>query len=317
MKKTLLFAVPLILSLFLISPSFAQQGTINNNTGVGVAGGGQGQGQGQGQSINTEDNSVNNNNTPRNFPVPGGVGYGPVINYYGKPLPTAGFRPVETLLQYGNIFSEGALESILKGSDVIADLNVVREASVQPRAKYAKGETRWIYIVATTQVLPEHGLVGYITSEADNRKTDMLEVMAAAALKALREGADVLQIVAQGAARDTETSGWGVGFNTTQATMFHGSDQGAGTANVSSGGTGYSTAWAGMRDKPWIQCNALKSPTKIIGYEPKPEPKAEIPAAPKVSKSNTMKTETAAAPSPKEEPKVWGTINGKQVNKVN
>jgi hypothetical protein len=95
----------------------------------------------------------------------------------------------------------------------------------------------------------------------------MLEVVAQAALDALREGADVLQIVAQGASRDTETSGWGIGFNTTQATMMGGST-GSGGANVSSGGTGYSTAWAGMRDKPWIQANALKAPTKIVGAPP-------------------------------------------------
>jgi hypothetical protein len=258
----------------------------------------------------------------RGFPVPGGVGYGPVINYYGKPLPGSQFRPVESLLMYANVFSEGALEEIIrrgKDADLIVDLNVIRDRNVQARASYEKGETRWIKIVATTQMLPEHGIIGYITSESDDRKTDMMEVVAGAALAALREGADVMQIVAQGAARDTETSGWGIGFNTTMASNMNGHD---GTMNVSSGGTGYSTAWAGMRDKPWIQANALKAPVKIVGVVAKADPTdtdtktMQATAAPK---DDTMKVEKASVDAPiKEvkkdaEKKVWGTINGKTV----
>ena len=197
----------------------------------------------------------------RGFVVPGGVGYGPVINYYGKPLPTAQFRPVETLLMYGGWFSEGTLEKIVSGSsDTIHECEVVNEARYVPRAKADPNGTRWIRIIATTAVQENHGLVGYVTSEADDRKTSMLEVVAQAALDALRDGADVLQVVAQGAARDTETSGWGIGFNTTAAKMFDGDN----VSGVASGGTGYSSAWAGMRDKPWIQANALVSPDGMI-----------------------------------------------------
>jgi len=302
MKKALIVSITLIAFIFTAGMSYAQQGTIDNNTNTGAAAIGidntsQGQGQGQGQSINTTDNSTNTNEAQdRNFPIPGGVNFGPVINYYGKPLPGAQFRPVESLLMYANIFSEGALESIIKrgkDADLIVDLNVVRDRNVQIRAKYEEDETRWIKIVATTKMLPEHGLIGYITSEGDDRKTDMMEVIAGAALAALQEGADVLQIVAQGAARDTVTSGWGIGFNTTQA-MITGGGVGSGAdsgANISSGGTGYSSAWAGMRDKPWLQANALKSPTKVIGAQ---MAKAEtIPAKAKVTGDT--------APAPKED----------------
>jgi hypothetical protein len=244
---------------------------------------------GAGAAAWTDDHSTNTSNVDamdRAFPIPGRVGYGPVINYYGKPLPTAGFRPVESLLMYANIFSEGALESIItRGSnaDLITDLNIVRGKDVQVRASYEKGEARWIKIVATTEMQKDHGLIGYITCEADDRKTDMMEVVAGAALEALREGADVLQIVAQGASRDTETSGWGIGFNTTQATMLDGGSTGSGGANVSSGGTGYSAAWAGMRDKPWLQANALKAPAKIIGHIAKATPAPETPAKVKIT----------------------------------
>ncbi len=221
----------------------------------------QGQGQGQGQSIN--DNSKNEA-MQRGFANPGGVGYGPVINYYGKPLPTSQFRPVETLLQYSSMFTEGALEEIIcSGSDTIHELEVVNAKNMQERAKYEDGEPRWIKIIATTEMQKDHGLIGYATCEADDRKTSMLEVIARAALDALREGADVLQITAQGASRDTMTSGWGIGFNASGAKMFDGDNGSA----IMSGGTGYSTAWAGMRDKPWIQATALKAPEKIVAGE--------------------------------------------------
>lgn len=230
-------------------------GTIDTNVVTPVIGAdNQGQGQNQGQSINTVDNSVNE----RAFVNQGGVGYGHVINYYGKPLPTAQFRPVETLLEYGYVYNETALRSILKkGEDILHELEVVNGPSRVARAKPQKGEERYIKIVATTKKQEDHKIIGYCTSEAENRKTSMLEVMAAAALDALEEGADVLQITAQGASRDTMASGWGIGLSYTSASVD--SDSGS----VGSGGTGYSSAWAGMRDKPWIQANALKSPTPL------------------------------------------------------
>lgn len=224
----------------------------------------------------------------RGFNIPGEVKYGPVINYYGKPLPTAQFRPVESLLLYGSVFSEGALEEVLAGyEDIIHELEIVRGKNQQVRAKYEDGEVRWIKIIASSKKLDGHGIIGYVTAEADNRKTSMMEVVAQAALDALQEGADVLQIVAQGASRDTETSGWGIGFNTTQATI----SGSAGSANASSGGMGYSKAWAGMRDKPWLQANALKAPTKIVGeLLQKPVKTAEVKAAPKKAEKKVAKS---------------------------
>ena len=277
MKKLLVLSLVTVMA-FIGTNAFASDVTTGVATGALV---GQGQGQGQGQSI--DDHSVTNNKSEamdRAFPLQGGVGYGPVINYFGKPLPTAGFRPVETLLMYGGWFSEGTLERIIKKSDILHEMEVVNEARYVPRAKADPNGTRWIRVIATMNVQNAHGLVGYITCEADDRKTDMLEVLAQAALDALRAGADVLQITAQGAARDTETSGWGIGFNTTMASDL---GNGNGTMGVATGGTGYSKAWAGMRDKPWIQANALVSPEPVWKDldAAKPEKKAEKPAAEK------------------------------------
>ena len=273
MKKLLTIVSAISLVLFLTVPAMAllDDNSTNANAVVGEVG------------ASIDDHSTNNNTSEamdRAFPVPGGVNFGPVINYFGKPLPTAQFRPVETLLMYGGWFSEGTLEKIVsKSSDTITECEVVNGAKYVPRAKADPNGTRWIRIIATTAVQEKHGLVGYVTSEADDRKTSMLEVVAQAALDALRSGADILQVTAQGAARDTETSGWGIGFNTTAAKMFDGDN----VSGVASGGTGYSSAWAGMRDKPWIQANALVSPEPVWKdlEAAKPEKKAEKPAAEK------------------------------------
>ena len=249
MKKLLSIMFAITLTALLSLPTMAGQSASQSGaeaTGYGVVG---------------DINSGNTNDAmDRPFPLQGGVGYGPVINYFGKPLPTAGFRPVETLLMYGGWFSEGTLERIIKKSDILHEMEVVNEARYVPRAKADPNGTKWIRVIATMNVQNGHGLVGYITCEADDRKTDMLEVLAQAALDALRAGADVLQITAQGAARDTETSGWGIGFNTTIASDL---GNGQGTMGVATGGTGYSKAWAGMRDKPWIQANALVAPEAV------------------------------------------------------
>ncbi len=216
----------------------------------------------QNQSI--DDHSINEA-MERGFANPGHVNYGPVINYYGKPLPTSQFRPVESLLQYATLFNENALEMIVKkGQKILHELEVVNGPTQVVRAKYAEGKSRWIKIIATTKKQEDHGLIGFATSEAENRKTSMIEVVAAAALDAIEEGADVLQIVAQGASRDTMASGWGVGFSSTQAVMGSGAE-GTGGANTSVFGLGWSTTQAMMRDKPWIQANALKSPEHIEG----------------------------------------------------
>lgn len=234
-----------------------------NLVGTGAIGA-DNQAQGQGQSLNTVDNSINEA-MERGFANPGSVKYGPVINYYGKPLPTSQFRPVESLLLYGSLYNENALKRILKkGQNVMHELEVVNGPTQVVRAKYAEGKSRWIKIIATTKKQEGHRLIGLATSEAENRKTSMIEVVAAAALDALEEGADVLQIVAQGASRDTMASGWGVGFSSTQAVMGSGAE-GTGGANTSVLGLGWSTTQAMMRDKPWIQANALKAPKHIEG----------------------------------------------------
>jgi hypothetical protein len=255
MKKFLIVAIAACF-MFTTGIASAQQAT---NVNTGVIGGGQGQGQGQSQAINGPlyiDNSYHEASDlarGRQFANPATQQFGPVLNYFGQPLPSEGFQPVEQLLMYSCWFTEGSLESMLKGVEKAdAEFKVAnnRIAAAKPAAE--DGETKWIKIVISRDKYEgaNVGFKGFITAKSENRDTTMTEVMAKAALTAIENGCNVIHFTAQGAVRDVMASGWGIGFNTTQAQVYSGDLT---KSNVSSGGMGYSSAKAGTRDLPWLQ----------------------------------------------------------------
>jgi hypothetical protein len=186
----------------------------------------------------------------RQFAIPGDVQYGPVINYFGQPLPSEGFQPIEQLLMYSCWFTEGSLESMLKGVESAdAEFKVANKNIADAKTAGDIANTRWIKIIISRDK-QEGQLKGFITAKSENKDTTMTEVMAKAALTALKNGCNVIHFTAQGAVRDVMSSGWGIGFNTTQAQVYSGDLT---KSNVSSGGMGYSSAKAGTRDLPWLQ----------------------------------------------------------------
>lgn len=194
-----------------------------------------------------------NSEGKRGFVIPGEVRYGHMINSYSKPLPSEGFQRVEELIMYSCWFTEGSLESLLKGvEDVDAEFKIANERIIDAKLAAEDETTKWIKVIISKDKYVGSGKVGfkgYVTARSEHRNTTMTEVMAKAALISLENGCNVIHFTAQGAVRDTEASGWGIGFNTTQAQIYSGQDK----SNVSSGGMGYSRATAGTRDKPWLQ----------------------------------------------------------------
>jgi len=194
-----------------------------------------------------------NTNTVIAAPIPGSVQYGPVLNYFGQPLPSEGFQPVEQLIMYSCWFTNGSLKSMLKGvEDAEAEFKVANANIADAKPADEDGKTKWIKVVISrTKYEGQNvGFKGFITARSDDRRTTMTEVMAKAALTAVKNGCNVIHFTAQGAVRDVISSGWGIGFNTTQAQVY--SDN-LTRSNVSSGGMGYSSAKAGVRDLPWLQ----------------------------------------------------------------
>jgi len=202
----------------------------------------------------TQNNFAADLKDGRQFANPGQVSFGPLINYFGQPLPSEGFQPIEQIIMYSCWFTEGALESMLKGvEDVSAEFKVSNLRVADAKLAAEDGKTKWIKVVISRdkyEAIGDIGFKGFITARSEDRDTTMVETMAKAALTAVENGCNVIHFTAQGAVRDVEASGWGIGFNTTQASLAGG---GNGSSNVTSGGFGYSQGTAGTRDKPWLQ----------------------------------------------------------------
>lgn len=289
-----MIAVLCMLSLVMFSANVMADQT---NAGIGAgANADANAGATAGSAVNGDVGSNNISNDHRGFAIPGNVQYGPVINYFTKPLPSAGFQPVEEILMYGCFFTEGALEELASGGGTDASLKVVNAA---PMAKLdADGKTRWIKIVI--QKAPMSGLKfkGFVTATSDSMDATMVQVMGRAALEALKKGANVIHFTAQGAVRDAFSSGWGIGFGSTFAKMYNNSE-GQDISGVGYAGMGYSKAKAGMRDMPWLQGFALVDDTlvypKMETAAPAPK-KAEAPVvAPAVKKAEAPAPAAAKA----------------------
>jgi len=294
MKKTITTLMIVLVCMF-VGVYSANAQTANAGAAAGATansssyqGQEQGQSQQQGQMNALGMNDIGNIKDSfnaqgmRGFAIPADNQYGPVINYFGKPLPGVGFQPVEQFLMYGGLYSEGALKSILdKAEKITVDYKTVNDKVMVPRV----ANERWIKVIVNDKRVDGAQLIGYVTSISENKNATMVEVMAAAALAALEDGCNAIQFTAQGAHRDAQSSGWGIGFNTTYAKLF----DATGTQDASivgGGGLGYSSTTAGMRDKPWLQGTTL-AVAKFEVPKPPAQPKAEVKAAP-----------TAAAPAP-------------------
>ena len=251
MKK--MIAVCVMLSMLM----FSANAMADSNAAAG-ANAGATAGATAGSAVNGDIGSNNVSNDHRGFAVPGNVQYGPVINYFTKPLPSEGFQPIETILMYGCYFTEGALEEMAAGgmfSKAEADVKITNAA---PMAKPAAedGKTRWIKIVISAKPVEKVNFKGFVTARATDMDSTMVQVMGKAALEAMNKGANVIHFTAQGAVRDVFSSGWGIGFGSTFAKMYNNSDN-QDISGVGYAGMGYSKAKAGTRDLPWLQGFAL------------------------------------------------------------
>ena len=165
---------------------------------------------------------------------------------------------MEQILLYQCFFTEGALKSILKKSEMglDAELKIANEYYTPANPASEDGKTKWIKVVVSLKPYDSvnKDFIGFVTARSDDGDTTSVEVMAKAALAAMNAGANVIHFSAQGAVRDVVASGWGIGFNTTQASLHSNTNS---DSNVTSAGMGYSRATAGTRDKPWLQGFAL------------------------------------------------------------
>jgi hypothetical protein len=286
MKKFIM--VITIFSMFIIAPnSFAYLNSIANSN--------QSQGQEQSQTQNSTNsslatqgqttvvgvgelikNSFNAGSSKRGFAIPNDIHYPGMPSYFGKAIPSFQFQSATKMLMYKSVFSVAELRRMAEGEGSSARIittlvtdeykiaNDEKEEQIienldgsVSKSKIKKDiEKRTHMVIYLTKPKINVDLVGYITVASKSKVGLSVKTMAQAALAAYEMGANIVHITAEGAERKLTTSGWGIGFNQTHATMYGG---GEGSSGVSSGGTGYSTGTAGYRDLPWIQVFALKT----------------------------------------------------------
>lgn len=159
---------------------------------------------------------------------------------------------------YSCWFTEGALEEMAATGlfgKTEADVRIINmNAMAKPAAE--DGKTRWIKVVVQTTPMKGVTFKGFVTARATAMDATMVNVLANAALDALRKGANVIHFSAQGAVRDVFSKGWGIGIGTTFASIMD-SKGDQDRSGVAYGGTGFSSAKAGTRDLPWLQGFAL------------------------------------------------------------
>lgn len=221
-------------------------------------------------AITTTDNSVSNVYN-RQFvnagvtPIPGTNGF------FTAPTPDSSFRTAKELIFYltgdptalSVKITEGACESLAKGGDVEANIQMVREEVA--KAKADENGDKWITISILSPVFEMKDgkkvmtgvrkenldVGGFADGEADDGDTNSFMVIGKVADKAIEAGFDHLQITAEGAHRKVEASGWGIG---TYGVYGEVSDSGK-TSGLVGGGLGYASNETGTEDRPWIQGN--------------------------------------------------------------
>ena len=225
-KSIIVVGVIALISMFSVPAAFADEA---NASVDGVA-----------ASISTYSEAMDGRPNAGPVPIPGQPGW------FTTPTPDGSFQSLRTILQYGDVFTEGALEK-MAGGKVDVRYMVTNDKDEVARAKFADNLKRKIKIVI---VKPDAEFIAFANGNAKNGKTGSVQVMAAIALEALRDGANVIYFTAEGAHRKVEAFGWGVGISGT-TTSEH---------SMTTPGLGVSGGNSGPEDWLWLQGAAFVDP---------------------------------------------------------
>jgi len=217
------------------------------------------------------DNSINTSNVyDRKFVGSGPVPFPQTNGFFTAPTPDSSFRSIKDVLRAfagPNHFmirmTEGALQNWAKGGKATIHFQVMRDEDIVVRV-YGddyKGSEKWLWVgieepvfncdgeVIGTKRLEGLEVTSMVDGEAKEGKTNSLQVIGRAGLKAIKDGNNFMVITAEGAHRMVQASGWGIGGHTTGGLVNQSSKESV----IGGGGTGYSNNKTGPEDKPWIQ----------------------------------------------------------------
>ena len=191
--------------------------------------------------------TANNNQTfeasDRAYVVPGGVQYGHMPGYFGdNNKPGHQFISLDKLMMYNTSWNIKASYPNISG----LKLNYTPHTKKVAKADQTKVVICTKNMFDKTKFEVELLGVGTInSSDKDIISSDLLDKVL---YNASLYGATHVQFLGEGTNTELQSSGWGIGLSYTKAS----------DTSVSTGGTGFSTGWAGYHNLPWQQFFFLK-----------------------------------------------------------
>lgn len=183
----------------------------------------------------------------RGFAISSEMVYPALPGYFGEATPGHRFIPLAKLLAFDTVWTIEEAKSMLDGSTGSKDVQIRYLVSI---GKEVASESIVTCAIKAPDKVKSPKRIAYGTIVATGKDSISADVLAKTLVAASKAGANYIQFLAEGVNREVTASGFGIGFNHTNADL---KGSGNGSSGVSSGGTGYSYGKAGYVDKPWLQ----------------------------------------------------------------
>lgn len=239
--------------------AIAGAGASSDATALGVQG--QDQGQQQGQSNFLNFNPVSNSTgsvIPRNMPIPADIMYPPLPTMFAQPLKGAYAVDWQEILIYKVTYTQSQLVAMSKGlTESWGGMNKptvitknIRTYPLEDVVVYPADKEREVtFLLEKPAVGKKCWMFGFSIVQQETDKGDSVANLGLLGLEAIALGANTVHLTAQGAAREYDAKGIGIGLSYTYAQMDLQGEHGS----VGAGGTGFSWGWAKYLDRPWTR----------------------------------------------------------------
>jgi hypothetical protein len=237
--------------MFAFTTSNVFANSVNDvTTNTGLINDGQGQGQGQGQSIDSHDTNI----SERALPNQGGYNLPGMPGFFGdNNKPGHQFISLDKLMMYNTAWNIKAKYPVTTG----------QKFNVTPHAEKVAKDDRTKVVVCTKNKFDtnvyEVKLLAVGAVNSTNKNTISSDLLDKVLSEASQFGATHIQFLAEGTNTELSSSGWGIGLAYTKA----------GETGIGTGGTGFTTGWAGYNNLPWQQFFFLKvvDPAAVAALE--------------------------------------------------
>lgn len=208
--------------------------------------------------------------------IPGNVQYGGMPGYFGdNNKPGHQFISLDKLMMYNTAWN------IKDNAANSCGINF----NYTPHTEKVAKEDRSKVVICTKNIFDKNlykvELLGVGTMNSTQKKVISSDLLDNVLKEASYYGATHIQFLGEGTNTELQSSGWGIGLSYTKAS----------DTSVSTGGTGFSTGWAGYHNLPWQQFFFLKvvDPAAVAVIEAEKAEKAAAVEADTIVDANVDK----------------------------